>query len=170
MPLRSKLDIRISHLLLIKTSLSPNLLKLFLLCVTLSSNHHIEVCCKDTNVTLCTPWKTSTTSRAFHPRMSFGCFLWLSYLQKKTGRADEITLASRRMQNLPLECMGIVSLCFVFFFLIHFHRLMVHWFFATFHLLWGASGWWKGAWQDTFLGLPNAVLRFICELHAGLKE
>lgn len=115
MPLRSKLDIRISHLLLIKTSLSPNLLKLFLLCVTLSSNHHIEVCCKDTNVTLCTPWKTSTTWRAFHPRMSFGCFLWLSYLQKKTGRADEITLASRRMQNLPLECMGIVSLCFVFF-------------------------------------------------------
>lgn len=116
MPLRSKLDIRISHLLLIKTSLSPNLLKLFLLCVTLSSNHHIEVCCKDTNVTLCTPWKTSTTWRAFHPRMSFGCFLWLSYLQKKRRGAQ--TKSPQRVVECKISHWNawVLFHCVLFFF------------------------------------------------------
>lgn len=119
MPLRSKLDIRISHLLLIKTSLSPNLLKLFLLCVTLSSNHHIEVCCKDTNVTLCTVHTLENVDNleSIPPTNEFWLFSLVElFTKKKTGRADEITLASRRMQNLPLECMRVLFHCVLFFF------------------------------------------------------
>lgn len=130
--------------LLLMKKLIVNPPKFLPLCVALLSNTHVRASYKDTNVTLCT-FEDNFESAArgtYCIWLSFGFFLWLSYLRKTLG-TDKINLASR-MQNLPLRWMSIVSLCFVF--LMHFHRLMVHRFFATFHLIlvWFGDGKVKG--------------------------